>query len=261
MRLAGMILAAGLGSRMGALTADSAKPLLHLAGRPLLAHLLDRFGETEVTEVFVNLYYRAEQILRFLDNVSVQVPVRARLEPQLTGPAGALRLFRDELARYDAVLVASADVVIGEPLQQLVRAHISGQYGLTFACTRIRQARRYGVLDIGPCGDVRGAREKPDVPDDETHWISAGVYCLDPRVIECIPEGVTYDYAKELAPALIAAGERVGAHRLTGYWRDVGTPQSLRAANEDAKRGLIPWIAPVGPTSDAPDHDRARERR
>ncbi|MEV7360407.1 nucleotidyltransferase family protein [Kitasatospora sp. NPDC091276] len=237
-----MILAAGRGSRMGALTARTPKPLLPLAGKPLLGHLLDRCAETDVTDVYLNLHYQAEQVLRFLDGTTVKVPVHARTEPRLTGPAGALRLFHEELATFDAVLVTSCDVIMGEPLQRLVDAHTRGGYALTFACTRIRQARRYGVLDIDPGGRIRGAREKPDVPDDETHWISAGVYCLDPRVIAHIPEDVVYDYARELAPALMAAGERVGAHRLTGYWRDVGTPDSLREAGEDAGRGLIPWL-------------------
>jgi mannose-1-phosphate guanylyltransferase len=242
MNLAGMILGAGLGARMGELTARTPKPLLDLGGQPLVAHALDRAFEAGVSEVYVNLHYQAGRMREFIEARPAPVPVRTRTEPALSGPAGALRLFAAELRRHDAVLVASADVIVGESLRRLVDAHAARPAPLTFACARVRDARRYGVLDIGPDDDVRGAREKPDVPADEPHWVSAGVYCLDPRAIGWIPAGRVYDYARDLAPALIAAGERVGAHRLAGYWRDVGTPQALAAAREDAARGRIPWL-------------------
>lgn len=242
MSVAGMILGAGLGSRMGDLTADVPKPLLDLGGEPLLGHVLDRVCEAGVTEVYVNLHYKADLMRKFVEARPTPVPVRTRTEPRLTGPAGALRLFADELRQHDAVLVASADVVAGESLRHLIGTHASRPAALTFACTQVREAYRYGVLDIGPDDGVRGAQEKPDIPGDELRWISAGIYCLDPHVIDQIPADRAYDFARDLAPALIESGERVGVHRLAGYWRDIGTPQALAAARDDALQGRIPWL-------------------
>lgn len=244
MNLAGMILGAGLGSRMGDLTADTPKPLLELAGEPLLGHVLGRLDDAGVAEIYINLHYKADRMREFIESRPTVVPVHARAEPRLTGPAGALRLFADELRQHDAVLVVSADVIAGESLRHLVVTHVTRPALLTFACTQVREAYRYGVLDIGPDEDVRGAQEKPNIPGDELRWISAGVYCLDPRVIDRIPADQVYDFAQHLAPTLIAADVRVGVHRLTGYWRDIGTPQALAEVREDAARGLIPWIKP-----------------
>ncbi|WP_101254354.1 nucleotidyltransferase family protein [Streptomyces barkulensis] len=246
-----MILGAGLGRRMGDLTARTPKPLLEVGGKPLLGHLVERLVQADVAEICINLHYQAQRMRDYLDANPAPVPLRARVEPELTGPAGALRVFREELQKYDAVLVASADVIVGEPLERLVGTHAGRPGPLTFACARVTQARRYGVLDIGPDDDVRGAQEKPDVPDAEYRWISAGVYCLDPRVIDRIPEGRVYDYAKDLAPALIADGKRVGVHRLSGYWRDVGTPEALAAARADAAQGRIPWLRPAAERTEA----------
>jgi NDP-sugar pyrophosphorylase family protein len=244
MNLAGVVLGAGLGSRMGELTADTPKPLLELCGETLLGHVLGRLHDAGVTEIYINLHYKADQMREFIESRPTVVPVHTRTEPLLTGPAGALRLFADELRQHDAVLVVSADVIAGESLRRLVDTHVTCPALLTFACTQVREAYRYGVLDIGPDDDVRGAQEKPDVPGDELRWISAGVYCLDPRVVDRIPANQVYDFAQHLAPALIDSGMRVGVHRLAGYWRDIGTPQALAAVREDAAQGLVPWLKP-----------------
>ncbi|MFJ9085811.1 NDP-sugar synthase [Streptomyces sp. NPDC102384] len=238
-----MILGAGLGSRMGHLTADVPKPLLELGGKPLLGHLLDRVHQAGVAEIYVNLHYKADLMRRYLAARPTPVPVHTAVEARLSGPAGALRVFGNELQQYDAVLVASGDVIVGESLRHLVASHRRQPSRLTFAVTQVREARRYGVLDIAPDGTVRGAREKPDVPDDVLYWISAGVYCLDPRTINDIPGDRLYDFARDLAPALASAGQPVRAHRLTGYWRDVGTPEALASARQDAAHGRIPWFA------------------
>jgi NDP-sugar pyrophosphorylase family protein len=245
-----MILGAGLGSRMGELTADIPKPLLELRGKPLLGHVLDRVCEAGITQICINVHYKADRMLEFIGTWPAPVPVHARIEPRLTGPAGALRLFADTLRQHDVVLVVSADVIVGESLRRLIGTHAARPAAMTFGCTQVREAYRYGVLDIGPDEDVRGAREKPDVPASELHWISAGVYCLDPRVIGQIPAGQLYDFARDLAPALIEAGARVGVHRLAGYWRDIGTPQALAAARADAAQGRIPWLKPTSAERD-----------
>jgi NDP-sugar pyrophosphorylase family protein len=227
---------------MGKLTDSLPKPLLPLAGVPLLGHVARRLAEAGADEVLINLHYRAEQIQSYLAGLDMGLPVRSRLEPVLSGPAGALRLFQAELQRYDVVLVSSGDVIVGESLSRLVAAHIARPGPFTFGCTRVTGARRYGVLDIDDADNITGAREKPDVPDNEPHWVSAGVYCLDPWVIDRITPGVVQDYARDLAPALLRDGHRVGGYRLTGYWRDIGTPEALDAAEEDVAKGRVPWL-------------------
>lgn len=239
-----MILGAGLGRRMGSLTAATPKPLLPLAGTPIVAHLARRLAGAGVAEIFVNLHFGADLMAAFLERLSIGVRVRYAVEERLTGPAGALRLFRNELAAYDAVLVTSGDVLVGDPLGDLMTSYAGGDAPLVFACTRVTRASRYGVLDVGPTGLITGAREKPAVPDHESHWVSAGVYCLDPTLIHTIPMDMTCDFARDLAPALIAEGRPVRAHQLTGYWRDLGTPESLRSAERDIADGRIPWLVP-----------------
>jgi len=251
------VLAAGLGSRMRPLTTRTPKPLLPLAGRSLLAHLADRVVASGAEALFANLHFEADRVGAHLHELGLPIPNHTATETRLSGPAGALRAFGSALADFDVLLVASADVVLGDDLADLVHAHLAAETRMTFAVVERDHARHFGVLDLDEHGHVLRAREKPDVPDHERHWISAGVYCLHPSVVEEIPPGVVYDYARDLAPALMAAGEAVATHRCSSYWRDIGTPRALRAAALDAVQGRIPWL-PAAPV--AGDGDRRSGR-
>ena len=229
-RLGCLILAAGAGNRLRPLTTHCPKPLLPVLDMPIMArtmHHLDTLGETDI---YVNLFYKAELLAAFFDDCPGR-RVSYRIESGLSGPAGAVRLFRDCWDKYDAVVVVSGDVVFDGALQDLVDFHFTHRAVMTFAARRVRQASRFGVLFADESGRIRGTAEKPAVPDHEEHLVSAGIYCLDPAAAAGIPERVTYDYAAHLAPDLISSGERVFAMPLTGYWNDIGTLESLRAVN------------------------------
>lgn len=242
MRLAGVVLAGGLGSRLAPLTSQVPKPLLRVGDCSLLLRQIDQLYAAGAETVHISLHHQAAKVVRHLERNAPGVV--HRVEHELTGPAGALLLFADLLGGCEAVLVASCDVLVGDGLTGLVAARRGDEAALTFAAVATAGARNFGVLDVGIDGTLRAAREKPDVPDHEIHLVSAGVYCLRPDAIEVVERlagsAVTVDYARDLAPALLAAGERVTAHRLGGYWRDVGTPASLAAANRDAREGRIP---------------------
>jgi NDP-sugar pyrophosphorylase family protein len=248
MRTAGVILAAGAGRRMRPLTDTLPKPLVPVLDRPLLLHILDRMVAAGVREVFVNLHHHADQVQELLARHGCAVPVHTVVEPRLTGPAGALTRFAERLRAYDSVLVSSGDVLSGDDFARVGDCHRRTGADLTMAAIRRQGARHFGVLDIRDDDVVTGAREKPTVPDDEWHWVSGGIYCLSPTAIDRIPRDVVFDYAADLVPRLLSEGRRVSAARLGGYWRDIGTPKSLREANLDAAAGRIPWLAPSAGT-------------
>jgi NDP-sugar pyrophosphorylase family protein len=245
-RLAGVVLAAGAGSRLAPLTDFMAKPLLPVLDRTLLDHQLDRLAAVGVEAIFVNLHHHADQVAAHLAGRSGP-PIVHRTEPRLTGPAGALALFAGELGAFEAVVVASGDVLLGAAPERVVQTHVRGGAALTFGSWQTTCARRFGVLDVDADGGVWRTREKPAVPDSERRWVSAGVYCLAPtvvqRIADAIARGATLDYASDVAPELLARRKTVLACPLEGYWRDVGTPEALLAANFDALAGAVPALA------------------
>ncbi|MFJ4622478.1 sugar phosphate nucleotidyltransferase [Streptomyces sp. NPDC088812] len=239
MRIAGMVLGAGAGSRLRPLTDTMAKPLVPVLDRPLVSYVLDHMAESGVRDVFVNLHHHAEEMDRALFARGGPLRIVTRVEPRLSGPAGALRMFADELAGYEAVLVSSGDVFTLDGFNGLLERHLRSGHDLTVAVTHRQRARHFGVLDIDDRGQITGAREKPAVPDDEWHWISAGVYCLSPALIKNLPANRVYDFAADLVPDLLTRGQPVGTFPLPGYWQDVGTAASLREANLAAVRSGV----------------------
>ena len=143
------------------------------------------------------------------------------------------------IADLKVLLVVSGDLLFDDDLGGLVDHHLVTAAEMTFATRRVSRASRFGVLEVDGDGRVTRAREKPLVPDDEEHVVSAGIYCLSPRAVAAIPASTTFDFAEHLTPLLMRQGARVQTHGLRGYWSDVGTPAALREANLAALRGLL----------------------
>jgi len=240
--LACVVLGAGEGRRLHPFTIATPKPMLTILDRPIVDYLLDRVWALGDVSIFVNLYHAADVLARHLAAVN-HSRLLWRKETELTGPAGALRLFAEELARFQTVLVLSGDVIFADPLDRLVESHRASGADITFAVTEVTKAHRFGVLELDARDRVLRAREKPDLPPHERHWISAGVYCLESRLLADIPAGRVFDFAADLAPALIASSRPVQGYRLRGYWNDLGWPSSLREANLAAVAGQL---GPIG---------------
>lgn len=245
-RIAAIVLAAGEGRRLLPLTRAVPKPLLTVLDTPLIDLIIARIRDVQPCHLYVGLHYRADDLAEHIGRVWGS-SIACRAEASLSGPAGALRQFADDVADADVVLVVSGDVVFSAPLAQLVQTHLVTKARMTFAGVRTTGARHFGVLDVDETNAVRGTREKPPVPDQEEHWISAGIYCLEPSLLSSIPADRTFDFAADLAPELLVAGQRVQMYRLPGYWNDVGNPAALKLVNLRAASGLIPGIDASSP--------------
>lgn len=226
--LGAMVLASGEGRRLRPLTADVPKPMLPVLGQTLLDRALDKIAATRPHRIVVALHHRADVAISHLASGPHQIV--AKVERELTGPAGAVRSYGADPG-LRLLLVVSGDLLFDDDLGGLVDHHLATAAEMTFASRRVRRASRFGVLQVGPDGRVAGAREKPPVPDDEEHVVSAGIYCLSPRAVRAIPANTTFDFAADLAPLLLEQGAMVQSYGLHGYWSDVGTPAALRDAN------------------------------
>jgi len=232
------ILAAGLGTRLRSLGLDVLKVMVPIGGRPLLAHHLELFREQGITEFIVNLHHLPERITEhFGDGRRFGVRITYSVEPELLGTAGAVRKMAAML-RDERFLVVYGDNLLRFQFAPLQAFHEQRRALATLALFESPEPWTGGVVETDPEGRVRRFVEKPAPNEASTNLINAGIYLLEPAVLEEIPAGVFSDFGKDIFPRLVGAGKAVYALWTRAYVQDVGTPERLARAQRDYATGL-----------------------
>jgi mannose-1-phosphate guanylyltransferase len=232
-----VLLGAGRGTRLAPLTDDVPKILAPLGDRPLLAHQLDYLARNGVTEVAINISHHADKVRAFLEQANSDLVQRLSFEPDLLGTAGALHPLRDFLT--ESFVLLYGDVVTDLALVDLMQAHRRAGGVATLVYYESDDVQGKGLLSLGAEERVQGFVEKPR-QHRGPGYVNAGVYALEPEVLEFIPPGPS-DFGTDVWPAVLAAGRPIYGHRLTGYIRDIGHPQALGEAQADLASGQIRW--------------------
>ena len=99
---------------------------------------------------------------------------------------------------------------------------------------RVADTSQYGVVELGSRHDIVSFQEKPDSAEAISNLANTGIYVLEPEVFEYIPEHTFFDFAKDVFPRLLAAGEELAGYEGSFYWSDIGNLEAYRAAQHDA---------------------------
>jgi NDP-sugar pyrophosphorylase family protein len=229
-----VILAAGVGSRLRPLTDTCPKPMLPIAGRPLLARTLDWLRASGVSEAALNLHHLPDAVRGGLgDGASWGMTLRYSYEPELLGSAGALRRIAQRFPGWidQTFALIYGDMLCDIDLAELLAAHHAAQAILTLALKHTSTPHTQGMIELDTAGRVRRFVEKP------AEWAggnlaNAGVYLCEPAILDAIPAGIS-DFGHDIIPALLAAGATVCGHLATGYLLDIGTPEAYAQAQRD----------------------------
>jgi len=229
-----VILAAGAGTRLRPLTDTCPKPMLPIAGRPLLARTLDWLRANKVTEVALNVHHLPDVVRAGLgDGSAWGMTLRYSYEPTLLGTAGAVRAIADQYPDWfdQTFLLIYGDMLLDIALPDLLAFHRSSGAMLTLALKRTTTPRTQGMVLLDADGRVERFVEKPDVWN-HGDLANAGIYLCEPQVLSFIPSGVS-DFGHDIIPALIVSGPRVSGRRARGYLLDIGTPKAYEQAQLD----------------------------
>lgn len=218
------VLCGGLGTRLRDAVADVPKVLAPVAGRPFLDLLVDVLAAAGVRRIVLLTGYLSElveqHVARVLQARHPAVTFEISAEPAPLGTGGAVR----NAARFvdGPFLLVNGDTHIELDLAALVSAHRADAL-VTIAVVHVRDAERFGTLDIDAAGRVRTFAEKGF---SGPGLVNAGVYVVEPRLLAAIPEGVAVSLERTTLPALVDAGEPVHAAILVGSFTDIGTVES-----------------------------------
>ena len=235
--LPAIILVGGQGTRLRPLTERTPKPMLPLLGRPLLAYTFDQLQTVGVGRVVLACGYLPTQIEAHFNGSFDGMALEYQVEPEPRGTAGGIRF---AAAGIDSTFLAlNGDSLRDVDLQALLRFHRERGAKATILLTRVEDPTRYGLVKTDDRGRVVGFREKPALHEIDTDQINAGLYVLEPEVLDLIPDGQVVSIEREVFPVLAERGEVYGL-ALPGYWLDVGTPESYLQAHFDllGRRGV-----------------------
>jgi NDP-sugar pyrophosphorylase family protein len=233
-----LILAAGLGTRLKSLTSSMPKPMLPVAGRPLLEHSIELLRSYGVSEIAINLHFQPDVIVsHFGDGSGFGVKLVYSREDRLLGTAGAAK--RLELFLDQPFYVLYGDVLTDVDLSVLAARHCARQAALSMVLYRVEDPMRAGIVDMAADGRVRRFREKPSAVEVFSDLASAGVFVVEPAVLASIPPATFFDFGHDVIPQLLVRGSAVYGWWAPGYVMDIGSLERYRQAELDARAGRV----------------------
>ena len=245
-----MVLAAGLGTRLRPITYAMPKPLVPVANRPMMDHVLETLKRNGITEIVANLSYLPEQIREhYGDGSDFGVSLEGSFEERLLGTAGGVRKVRD-FFDDGTFLVLAADALTDVDFGRLREAHAGNDGIATLTVKRVPDTREYGVVVTDADGRIQGFQEKPEPAEALSDLASCMIYVLEPEIFDYFPDKAEVDFALEVFPALLEHDVPFGIHVTGDYWNDVGSIPEYLQGNLDALAGVVD-VEPAGELIDA----------
>jgi mannose-1-phosphate guanylyltransferase/phosphomannomutase len=234
-----IVMAGGQGSRLQPLTLTRPKPLVPVANRPVMTHILEWLRDHGFSEVLVTLHYRADDIRRaFGDGRTLGLKITYRVEEKPLGTAGSVKYAEDWIGG-EPFLVASGDALTDVDLDALRQRHRETGAWLTLGLKQVQDPSQYGVVELDERGKVARFQEKPGRGQAFSNLANTGIYCIEPQVLERVPNGRAYDWSRDVFPQLMAEGLPLFGHSLDGYWCDIGSMSDYRRGQRDALEGVV----------------------
>jgi len=232
-------MAAGLGTRLRPLTHAIPKPLVPVANRPIMEHILDRLARDGLREVVANLHWYPDTIRdHFGDGSALGVDITYSYEEELLGTAGGVRNVRDFFGS-DPFVVMAADALTDVDLAALARTHAEREWIATLAVKQVANVSEYGVVVTGADGRVQGFQEKPAQAEALSDLASCMIYVLEPEIFDYFPDTDPVDFALDVFPALLEHDVPFGVHVIDDYWNDVGSVPEYLQGNLDVLAGHV----------------------
>lgn len=224
-----VIMAGGLGSRLGELTKETPKPMLSVGGKPILENIIMGFKESGFNRFILCVSYKSEIIEEYFgDGSNFGVQILYNHEEKKMGTAGALGLIKNDF--IDPFFVINGDILSTINFQEFLEFHKKSSALATMCVKKFDYQIPYACISITEDHVIKALIEKPI----QTYSINAGMYVLDPSVLDLIPVNDYYDMTT-LFEDLMKSDKKTVAYNLNEYWLDIGLKADYTKANNDYK--------------------------
>lgn len=223
--LVAVIMAGGQGARLRPLTEHVPKPMLRVAGRPILEHLVLHLAASQVREIYLAVNYLGGVIEQHFGTGELfGCHIHYLREEQALGTAGALHLLPQPVPVGTSLLVLNGDLITQANIDRLYATHVTDGNALTVGVRDYQVEIPFGVLEVDG-RRVKAVREKPRF----TYLTNAGIYIVSPTILPLIPPDRAFSMV-DLLDLCLVHQHQVGIHLLDGDWMDIGRHEELARA-------------------------------
>jgi mannose-1-phosphate guanylyltransferase len=227
-----VILVGGEGTRLRPLTFNTPKAMVPILNRPFLEHLLLYLAKHGISDVILAMGYLPDPIQRSLGNGShLGINITYLLEDSPLGTAGAVK--NAEPSLKESFVVFNGDILTEIDLTDMIKRHREINPEVSIALTPVEDPTIYGVVETDAKGLVKSFVEKPAREEVTTNMINAGIYILEPGVLEYIPAETRCMFENYVFPTLLKTGKSILSYPSEAYWIDIGTPEKYLKAHHD----------------------------
>jgi dTDP-glucose pyrophosphorylase len=220
-----VIMAGGLGSRLGALTMETPKPMLKVGNKPILQVIIEMYIARGFQHFYLSVNYKKEQIMDYFGNGSKWgIAINYLVEKKRLGTGGSLSLLEKKLDH--PFIVSNADVFTEIDYDSLFSHHKKEEALATMCVKSHSYALPYGVVKTEG-SRILAIEEKPVY----NFLVNAGVYLFDPKVLNYVPKDTYYDMPT-LFETLVKQGMRCSTFSIDGYWVDIGLVEEYERIRE-----------------------------
>ncbi|WP_299988720.1 nucleotidyltransferase family protein [uncultured Ruegeria sp.] len=218
-----IVMAGGLGSRLGDLTRDKPKPLLEIDGEPILEKIVKRYRNDGLENFIFCVNYKADMIRdKFGTGDDLGVKIEYVEEKKRLGTGGALSLI--DAAPYDQLFVTNADILCSTNYREMLEFHLDQNSCATMAVREHELEIPFGVVETEGF-EIKSLSEKPTYK----YFINAGYYVLDRSALDHVPGDKFFDLPS-LFDVLRDQKIRTRVFPTSGDWIDIGRPEDLQRA-------------------------------
>lgn len=225
-----VILAAGVGSRLGSMNNDLPKPLLKVRGEPVLERNIKILKSLGVKDIYINTHYKSKMIMDYFgDGSRYDVRIKYSYEEELLGTSGALKNFEQYL--HSDFFVIYGDNYFDFNLDDFIKFHFEKKASCTIGLYYREDVSESGVVFLDDKNLVSSFIEKPGEEYSLSNLVNTGVYICSPIIFKYIPDGFS-DFGKNIFPLLLEKKFSLYGYILKGLLLPIDNPSLFKKAEE-----------------------------
>ncbi|OPY86587.1 MAG: D-glycero-alpha-D-manno-heptose 1-phosphate guanylyltransferase [Smithella sp. PtaU1.Bin162] len=223
------ILGAGLGTRLRPLTENCPKPLLPIAGRPIITYAMEHLRTVGMQRFIINTHHSPEKYAEVFPDGNWQgIPITFRHEPVLLDTGGGIKNIEDLIAGEERIIVYNGDIITNLPLVPLLQKHFSGKAEITLALRSRGPLLNVNIDKNGFICDMRYILKNPGVKS----CLFAGIYIVEKTFLRRLTAGQIESVVEPIVKMIREnSSSAAGLVIDEGYWYDVGTIEEYNKLN------------------------------